>query len=238
MDENKKQQSLRAAVLERELADAIRRLSFEDLEKIPEMRDLMQRLIADRFERARLAESLDTLPHADIQKLFSDYIEEKFDVHLHTFFSRLYDGVMSMLRRTLSARLEVLEESMADMKRSVLMSSLHPYSWVEGEIVKACADFLCMQPGMKAGLHPMYRFVAFDARLPLPGATLVDKYQYLLRTVRASDKFREIDGFMFELLDYKIVEERESLASADGHREAAIMASMMAELEDRRSQEE
>ena len=228
---------MRIAILERELADAIRRMSFEDLEKVPEMRDLMQRLAAERDERVLIAESLDTLPHADVQKLFADYIEEKFDVHLHTFFSRLYDGVVGILRRSISARMEVLEESMLDLKRSVLMASLHPHSWVEGEIVKACEDFILMQPGMRSGLHPIYRHIAFDARLPLPGVTLVDKYHYLLRLLRNTERFREIGGFLFELVDHKVVEEREALANADGHREAAILDKLMNDMEMRRDQE-
>lgn len=237
MDENNRAKAMRAAVLERELADAIRRLSFEDLEKIPEMRDLMQHIVTENTERARIADTLDTLPHADVQKLFSDYIEEKFDVHLHTFFSRLYDGIIGTFRKTMSARMEVMEEAMADLKRSVLMASLHPHAWVEGEIVKACIDFLMMQPGMKSGLHPLYRYVAYDARLPIPGAALVDKYHYLLRVLRSAERFREIGGFLFELVDFSVVEEREAMASADGYREASIITAMAAELEDRRSQE-
>lgn len=206
-------------------------MSFEDIEKIPEMRDLIRAAVAERAERSRIADTLDTLPHADTYKIFSDYIEERFDVHLHTFFSRLYDGVLNMLRRSLSARLEVLEETMLDLKRSTLMASLHPHAWVEGEIVKACSDFLAMQAGFKSGLHPIYRHIAYDARLPMPGVALVDKYHYLLRLLRGSERFREIDGFLFELVDYDVIEEREAAAVADGHRDATALMALINDME-------
>lgn len=191
----------------------------------------MQHAIAEQAERARIAESLGSLPHVDAQKLFSDYIEERFDVHLHTFFGRLYDGVMNLLRSSIAARMDLLEESMADLKRSVLMASLHPYSWVESEVVRATCEYLTMQPGYRAGLHHIYRRLAFEDRLPLPGATMVDKYHYILRVLRSTERIREIEGFLFELLDYRVIEERESLASADGHREAAALAALVNELE-------
>ena len=236
MDEKVKPKDLGDALLEREFADAVRRLSFEDLEKIPEMRDLMQSLIVERHERARISESLGTLPFSDIQRLFADYVEEKFDLHLHTFFGKLYDGIMTYIRRTMGARIELLEESMRDMKRSVLMASLHPHSWVEGEIVRACSEYLKMSPGMKAGLHQLYRFVAYDEQLPTPGATLTDKYQYLLRVLRSCERFREIDGFMFEYKDQQIVEDNENFASSDGYRDKIALVTLMNELSARRDE--
>lgn len=222
---------LRAALLERELVDAIRRSSFEDLEKIPEMRDLMNRQIVDRAERAIIAESIGTLPHEHVQRLFDDYMEERFDAHMHSFFARLYDGVMNVLRTTVAARMEILEESLADMKRSVLMAAVHPYGWVESMLVQSAVEFIEMQPGAKSSLNDIYRHIAFEAKIPLPGTTLVDKYQYILRVLRNVERLREIDGFMFEVLDFKIVEEHESLAIADGYREAAVAASVLQKLQ-------
>lgn len=224
--------ALRAALLERELVDAVRRRSFEDIEKIPEMRDLIQRIATDKKERALLAESIGTLPHENIQKMFDEYMEERFDAQMHSFFGKLYEGIMQVFRVTMSARMEVLEEAMADMKRSVLMAAVHPYGWVEGVLVSAVIEFIGMQPGAKATLHSIYRHVAFDARIPLPGTTLVDKYQYILRVLRGVENLREIEGFVFEITDFKVLEEHETLATTDGYREAAAASVIMRKMEE------
>jgi hypothetical protein len=219
--------ALRAAVLERELIDALRRKSFEDVESIPEMRALMKYAMEQQHERSLIAESLDCLPHSAVQKLFEDYVEEKFDVHLHSFFGKLYDGIMSVIRKSLSGRMELLEECMEDLKRSTLMAALHPHAWVEGEIVNAICEFLYTQPGYKAGLHNMYRYVAYDARLPMPGASQVEKYHYLLRVLRRTERIRELESFLFELSDFKVIEERESYATSAGHRDAVALQAIM-----------
>lgn len=191
------------------------------------MRALIGYTLEEQAERSRLADTFGALPHAAVRKLFEDYIEEKFDVHLHSFFARLYDGVISMLRSTLSARMDIMEEHMRDLKRSTLMAAIHPYAWVESEIVGAVAEYLRIQPGGTAGLHHIYRHIAFDERLPLPGATLVEKYQYILRLLRGSERFREVGGFMFEMTDHKVVEEKEELASSDSYRDSEALMAML-----------
>ena len=212
--------------LERELIDAIRRNSFQDLEKIPELRNLISSLRKDHAERALLSESLNTLDMSDINKLFSDYMKEMFDHHLHMFFSKMTHVIMRLLRDTISKRLDVMEDGMADMKRSVLMAALHPYAWVESEIASTCVNYLAQQPGMRAGLHDIYRHIAYEASLPLPGANLTDKYQYILKVLRQVPDLREWEGMYFELEHTVVREERETFAQAVSYIEPVLMASL------------
>ena len=212
--------------LERELIDAVRRNSFTDMEKIPELRNLISNLRKDHVERALLAESLNTLDTADINRLFSDYIKEMFDQHLHLFFGKLTHVLMRLLRDTISKRLDIMEDGMADMKRSVLMAALHPYAWVESEIASTVVTYLAQQPGMRAGLHDIYRHLAYEASIPLPGTSLTDKYQYILKTLRKVPDLKEWEGMYFELEHTIVREERETYAQAASYIEPVLLESL------------
>lgn len=204
--------------IEQELATALRQGSLENLEKIPEMRNLISRLIERRAEEARLSETLNHLPLSDIQKLFEDYIEDKFDAHLYNFFDRLYKGFIGIARSTISARLDLMEESVADLKRSVLMASLQPYSFVKAEIVKAIHEFIAIQPGQKDTLASICKFLMYEAILPIPGVDLMDKQKFVLDILRHDSSIREFEGFLYELVDHEVREASDGIATSREHR--------------------
>ena len=212
--------------LEGELTDAIKRHTYKKAEKNSEMRHLVAGLQRDAHDKSRIAESLNVLPLSDIKKLFADYIEEQFDVHLHTFFSRLIKGVMHVMRDTISARIEVMEDTMVDLKQSVLMASLHPYAWVESEVAKNAVEFIGAQPGQKSGLHDIYTYLAQEVGLPLPGAGLVDKQMYILKLLRRIPNLREWDGMLFELVQHDVLEERETFATSQEYQESVMQPAL------------
>lgn len=206
-------------ILASEITDAIRRHVLNDLEKIPEMRSLMEQLIRERVERSRIKESIGALDYSDIQKLFEDYMSETLETELAKFFDRLYNGILSEFRLGVSQRMDALEESIHDLKTSVLMASIHPYSWMEYELAHATKKFLKGQPGGKATLHRLCTHLADEVRLPMPGSDRGEKWHYVLRMLRRMEGVREIEGFLFELEGLEVREESELIATSKKSRQ-------------------
>lgn len=211
--------------LEREVIDALRRVDFAALEKIPEMRDLMLHMQTRAIERSRLADSLGVLPVADLRSLFADYVEEAFDTYLHGFFDKLYRGCMDILRVTISARMELLEESMNDMKRSVLMSQLHPHAWIEAELATAVTEYVASQPGQRSPLLGIYTHLS-DRSYAMPGVSLLEKYEYLIRILRRMPNIRELTPWVFEVVMHGVKEESETHATSADYTGTVLPASI------------
>ena len=205
---------LKNMFLEGELAAALREGSFTKLEKIPEVRALMVKRLEEKTETARLAESLNHLPLSDIQKLFEDYIEERFDAHLQIFFDRLHVAIASATKRILATRLKAIEDSLLDLKRSVLMASLQPNTFVEAEIIQAIHKFISVQPGCKATLMAISQHLIYDIMLPVPGVDSTSKYKFVLNLLKHDDCVRELDGFLYELVSYRAREECDGLVTS------------------------
>ena len=211
MDETAEPRNL---FLESELASVLRNGSFTRLEKIPEVRALMAQLLVEKGEKSRLAESLNHLPLSDIQKLFEDYIEARFDAHLYTFFDKLYHGVERTVRKSLHARLKAIEDSITDLKRSVLMCSLQPNAFIKAEMVCAIHAYLSSQPGRRTTLDRISKHLIYDKMFPVPGGDRTEKYKFVLGILRHDDCIREIEGFLYELTRQEDQEECDGLASA------------------------
>jgi len=220
---DKASKSFDAAVMAVEIADAIRENDYAALERIPELRNLLVLLKSDHADRARLAESLNLLPLQDLRNLFEDYVEEEFDGYLHKFFDRLLSSVMTMLRSTISARMEVMEDMIQDLRRSVLMAAVHPYGWVNQEIADGVVEFLAMQPGQKGTSYAIYRYLAEELKIPLPGVSLQEKMLFVHRIAKSLVRVREWDGLLFELVEHAVVEGQDAYATSDSYRDPAIL---------------
>ena len=77
-------------VLVAELIDLLKRFSLTEVERIPEVKHLVNSLMNLREERVKIGESMDLLSSTETEKLFKDYVENHFDSYLQGFFDKLY----------------------------------------------------------------------------------------------------------------------------------------------------
>lgn len=205
--------SLGIRITEVRAAEALRQQLLQEIEAIPEMRHLIGEMVKDRAERARMTESFNLLSDHDTQKLFTDYIEDILEVSTYRFFARLYNGTMTVLKKTLSDRLDLIEEKMDNLKQSLMIASLHPYTWINYEVEKVAREFLATQPGMSAPLDTICKYLVGYAGVPMPYSSQVDQYRYVMGILRHMNDVREIGEFLFKLIDTEVKEAPDHVVS-------------------------
>ena len=182
-----------------DLKAVLERFSIIEIERIPEVRNLIGQLMALNEERMRVASSMNLMPSDKLVSIVRRVVDDAFEVAFGKAIDRLFRAVNETVRKAMDARFDTLASAINDLKRSVLMAHINPYGWMEAEIVSSTETYLVAQPGRCATLSAIYHHLAVDARAVLPGASIVDRQTNLVQILKRADYVEAIEGFLFRL---------------------------------------
>ena len=195
----------------------LKKFTVEQLESIPEFKNLIVALMEEKTTKQQMAASLNVLPSSEVHKLFREYIESHFDSYLQSFFDKLHRGLLKILHGTVGKRIEMVENQIADLKKSLVLSVLNPYGVIDAQITKESIAYLETMPGGSASVHELYKYLTYSANCLVPGSTLTDKYVYLTTVLRKVECLKEWQGFVFELQEVAYKEDIEEFTSDPDH---------------------
>jgi len=181
-----------------ELLEMFKSFTKEEIEKIPEIRNLLAHLIENRAEQQKLAEAIGVIPYDDLQNAMREYFDVRFTEMAQQFFDALYQGVTATVEKVAAQRLDAIEAELKRLRSVFLLGILSPFKMAEAEMVREILAFLDTQPGNMASIHAIYKHVAFTLMLPIPGNLLTNKYAYITEVLRRVSGLKEFKGFMFK----------------------------------------
>jgi hypothetical protein len=201
-----------------DLVEALKRYTVADMEGDPDLKRLIGKAAREEADRRLLEESINTIPYNDLQRLFGDLIEDRFDAYMQTFFDKLYRGLTKSNNRTVNRKLNRIKQSIDELRGSMLMAHINPLSWWEAELVVTALRFLDTMPNKTASVKQIYTHLAYSSTmLPIPGVTLSDKLLQLVKIFRRVEALKEYDGFLFEHAKTEVIEEEAAYATAGSH---------------------